>query len=275
MKHEVRALAFLREHGRAVDAAWASAVIGAGPIEDAMRELTRYQNPDGGFGNALEPDISAPQSQPFAVRLALHMVLSLGLSRETPLVMELERWLDERQDEDGCWRFPPQVKEFPLAPWFATWTFPSLNPALCLAGAATRAGIGSDRVLARVRTLFATMASVDQIPGGQFYDVLPFVEYIPWVDVPDQDVYLDALATEIVRTSEMGGYPDAGHFFDHAGPADGPIARRLPADLVPLQLYRLAGAQTEDGSWPSSYADHWRSLSTAAAIVTLRDFGYR
>ena len=36
--------------------------------------LRAYQNPDGGFGNALEPDLRGPDSQPVAVQHALEFL---------------------------------------------------------------------------------------------------------------------------------------------------------------------------------------------------------
>src|SRR4051794_41704468 len=42
-----------------------------GPPEPVAEALRPYQNSDGGFGNALEPDLRTPTSQPIAVNSAL------------------------------------------------------------------------------------------------------------------------------------------------------------------------------------------------------------
>src|SRR4051795_8969823 len=42
-----------------------------GPPERVAEALRPYQNSDGGFGNALEPDLRTPTSQPIAVNSAL------------------------------------------------------------------------------------------------------------------------------------------------------------------------------------------------------------
>ena len=268
-----RALSFLDAAERPVEATWARWTTDQGTREDVITALARYQNADGGFGQGLEPDIGAPSSNPFATRLALQILLALGVNSDEPMLARTTRWLEERQDEDGCWRLPSDVQEHPLAPWFAGWTFPSLNPALCLAGLATRLGIGSARHHARVRELFDRMASREEIAGAEFYTLLPYVEYVPWVEVPEQEAYLDALAAEIRSGLERGVYEDAGHFFEHVGPADGPLAKRLPSDLIAGQLDRLQSEQEADGGWPSPYAAHWRPWTTAAALSTLRSHG--
>src|SRR5207342_3720383 len=42
-----------------------------GSADAVIRSLRPYQNPDGGFGNALEPDRREPGSQPFAIQHVL------------------------------------------------------------------------------------------------------------------------------------------------------------------------------------------------------------
>jgi hypothetical protein len=268
-----RALTFLDSADRPVEAAWARWTNGQGTPEAVIAALAQYQNPDGGFGQGLEPDIGAPSSNPFATQLALQILLALGATGDVPLLARTVKWLEERQDEDGCWRLPGDVQEHPLAPWFAAWNFPSLNPALGLAGYAKRLGIGSERLHARVRRLWDRMASREEIAGAEFYTLLPYVDYVPWVEVPEQEEYLEALAAEIQSGLGRGVYEDAGHFFGHVGPANGPLARRLPADLIAGQLDRLEREQESDGGWPSPYAAHWRPWTTAAALANLRNYG--
>lgn len=270
MVNTERALTFLISAERPVEASWARWLVEGGSLDEVYLVLRRYQNPDGGFGNGLEPDVGAPSSNPFAARLAMGVLCSVGAPSGQPGVADLERWLDAEQGEDGCWRLPADAKDHPLAPWFAGWTFPSLNPALCLGGYATRIGIGSERMHARLRDLFVQMASIEEVASAEFYALLPYVEYVPWVEVSEGDVFLDAIALALTNNLAKGGYEDAGHFFGHLGPADGPLAARLPAAVIEAQLDRLAGEQEADGSWPSPYAAHWRPWTTVEALMTLR-----
>lgn len=265
-----RALAFLDEQGRPPELAWARARCANGPTSDVVSALRAYQNPDGGFGRSLEPDINAPHSQAFAARLAMHALISIGASADEPTVRQLEGWIETAQADDGDWPFPAGLDDHDLAPWFAAWTFPSLNPALCLAGAAARLGIGSPRLFARVRNLADRLASVEEIQTGGFYSLLPYAEYFPYLDHPQREPYLAAIADRIASDARAGAYDDAGHFFDHAGPADGELIRRLPTNVVDDQLDRLLAEQQPDGGWPSPYNPIWRSWSTAAALNTLR-----
>ena len=53
---------FIRSHGRPLDAALLSCQLFDGARDAVIREVARYQNADGGFGNALEPDLRTPAS---------------------------------------------------------------------------------------------------------------------------------------------------------------------------------------------------------------------
>lgn len=267
-----QALNYLENAGRPVEATWARAQTGNGNSHDVIAALATYQNADGGFGNRLEVDIHAPDSQPFAARLAMQVMISIGTAADDPVLQRLAIWLEQTQDEDGCWRFSPGVYAHEVAPWFAAWTFPSLNPALCLAGLSKQLRIGSDRLYSRVSTLVDQMASRDEIKTGEFYELLPYVEYFPFVAHPYRDEYLDALANRITTSAQNRNYADADHFFGHVGPAGGEIANRLDPALIQSQLTRLRDEQEADGGWPSPYSPDWRPWITASAIATLTSY---
>ncbi|MGH2531048.1 MAG: hypothetical protein ACRDJW_01965 [Thermomicrobiales bacterium] len=272
MMPQDKASAFLEQQGRPLEAAWARNVCAGGPRDAVITELATYQNEDGGFGRNLEVDIKAPDSQPFAARLALHVVHSVGANRNEPMLQRLEAWLDREQHEDGCWRFSPGVYEHELAPWFQAWQFPSLNPALDLAGAATRVGIGSERLHARVASLADRLASPEEVDSADFYTLLPYVEYFPWVDHPLREEFIERSVARIEQVAREGGYADAQHFFEHVGPPEGELARRLPPDLIANQLDRLRAEQQDDGGWPTPYDQGWRPWVTATNAITLQQY---
>ncbi len=270
MSAVARAIDFLMEEGRPIELAWVRERCAGGTRQEVLNALAPYQNPDGGFGRTLEPDIKAPVSNAFATRLALIVLLSVDAPAELEIVQRLAEWLEQTQSAEGDWPFSPEVYEGELAPWFAEWSFPSLNPALCLGGLATRLGIGSERLHARVRALAEEKSSMAEIAEGQFYSLLPYLEYYPWVDHPARDEFLDALATSIAAATERDGYDDAFHFFEHVNSGGPLIVARLPASLIAAQLARLREEQAEDGGWPTQYDPAWRSWTTAVAEVTLR-----
>jgi hypothetical protein len=240
-----------------------------GSSEDVLAALEAYQNNDGGFGNGLEVDIQASVSNPFAARLAMQILLSLRQPPKDPLVDRLGTWLNTTQAEDGDWHFAPEIYEAPLAPWFQGWTFPNINPACCITGLGNALGLLTPETVERTARLFGTQGSIDQARSGEFYEVLPYVEYFRSIDHPDRARYLDALAANTAETANNGTYADAGHFFDHALAAGPDLVRRLPPDLLSAQADRLLEEPAEDGGWPNPYSEAWRPLASAMATIAL------
>lgn len=88
------------------------------PLFDALQ---RYQNPDGGFGHALEPDLGCPQSSALATSVALQRLVAAGATAEHSLVRGAVAYLQETLDaHERVWRIVPDAAEgAPRAPWFA------------------------------------------------------------------------------------------------------------------------------------------------------------
>lgn len=242
--------------------------------ESVVEQLGAFQNDDGGFGRGLEVDIESPASNPFAARLAMTILLGLENRRPTSLESNLQRWLVANQDEDGDWHFSSETKSGNLAPWFAGWTFPSLNPACCLAGLANRLGIAAPDMLERVSLLFAGKATLDEARTGDFYTLLPYAEYAGGVIWTDRDSYLETIAGNIVEGAKAGTYADAGHFWDHVLGGGPDVAARIPQEVLSQNADRLLTEQAPDGGWPTPYNDAWRPFFTARACVTLAATGF-
>lgn len=261
------ALAFTESQGAALPSALIRHEWHGGTAEEVVAALAAYQNPDGGFGNRLEPDIHAPASNPFAARIAMQILRQLPQDSGTELRARLREWLIANQHEDGDWHFSDATKAEFLQPWFAAWEFPSLNPACCVAGLANSLGLATKEMVARTATLFAQKASLEQVRNGGFYDLLPYVEYSLGVALPEE--YLDAIATSIVSRAQAGEFEDADHFFTLAIGGSPEIMQRIPAALIAQFVDQLLGEQQEDGGWPTPYDDAWRVWTTANAMAIL------
>lgn len=263
------ALAFLKERGYPLGRTLIAYHWRDGAAPDVLDALAAYQNDDGGFGKGLEVDIASPVSNPFAARLAMQVLLSPRDRPSGALVDRLGTWLRETQAEDGDWHFAPEVYDAALPPWFAGWTFPSLNPACCVTGLAIRLGLDTPAMRERVARLFAERASFDDARTGEFYALLPYVEYVGFGDVDTRDSWLDAIAGNITDTASRGGYADASHFFEHALGGGPELTARIPADMLDAQVDALLAEGEADGGWPSPYDPGWRPWITAEALTVL------
>ena len=257
------ALAFVEQREAALPATMIRGLWLDGDTADVVSALSAYQNDDGGFGNRLEPDIHAPESNPFAARLAMQVMRTFPAADFGDIKAGLASWLQDNQAEDGDWHFSAATRAGFLQPWFAGWAFPSLNPACCIAGLATSLGIATPRMTARVADLFASMASAEAARTASFYELLPYVEYTLGVELPDD--YLDAIAANIATTGSE--FDDASHFFDMAMGGSSEITRRVPEELIARWTERMLQEPQEDGGWPTHYDDAWRCWFTATNLT--------
>src|SRR5512145_1438131 len=188
-----KAHTFLQAHGRDIDQARFEFHFGNLPQEKLLAALARYQNPDGGF-SSLEVDIAAPQSNPFAMELALLICLHAKVPGDHPLLQKAAAHLEATQDPDGGSRFVPEIYQHSLAPWFQGWVWPNLNPTCSLVSLLIELGLGSASLLAGVEKLFQQLAHLDGLTDGEFYDVRPYAYYfLPDWEHPQRDVYRSAL----------------------------------------------------------------------------------
>lgn len=264
----MRARAFLDDASYPLGTALIDHVAGNAPADQVIDALGAYQNPDGGFGRGLEVDIEAPVSNPFATRLAMSVLLALRNRPESELETRLGAWLGDNQNDDGDWHLSAETRAGNLAPWFAGWTHPNLNPACCLAGLAARLELGTSVLFERVAALFQSQASIERARTADFYTLLPYVEYMGGIAIPNRDAYLDAISQNITANASSI-YADAGHFWEHVLAAGPDLVRRLPTPLLDRMAEQLLGEQSEDGGWPSPYSPAWRPHVTAASAITL------
>ena len=92
---------------------------GAGDAAPVIASLRAYQNDDGGFGHALEPDLRGPSSQPVPLEHALQILDELG-GFEPEIVQRACEWLESVTTAEGGVPFVlPSVVEGPHASWWA------------------------------------------------------------------------------------------------------------------------------------------------------------
>jgi hypothetical protein len=262
-----RGVEFLRTGGFALEAAAVERVWFDGPDEAVVAGLTPYQNADGGFGRGLEVDIGAPDSNPFAACLALTYLRGLSGEGAEQMRARLGEWLSANQSDDGDWHFSEATRSGELAPWFASWQFPSLNPACNIAGLAAAQGVATTTILSRVAALFAEKASLDVVREGEYYDLTPYAEYSLTGTLPTE--FLDALVDTILRWAHEDRFEDAEHFFNLALRNAPAIAERMPAAVIERYVARALADQEEDGGWPSPYDAKWRPAASTATLEGL------
>lgn len=252
-----------------------------GGREPLMSALRAYQNEDGGFGHALEPDIRCPDSQPIAVEKALHILRAAG--PDAALLMRVCDYLETiTTAESGVPRLLPSALGYPRAPWWETGPNPpaALNPTAGIVGLLYGLGVAHPWVERAAAFCWR------HIEGGQVtdtHDLLTALRFLQHVTDRERagrafDSLTGAILAEAALDPQAGGYVKKP--LDWA-PTPDSLCRTLFSDeVIAAHLDALEARQQEDGGWPISWPavspageQEWRGFVTVEALRTLQAYG--
>lgn len=134
-----RARNFIYKNARPLDFARWKFLFENGSQEEVQSALVAYQNEDGGFGHALEPDCWNPNSSPVQTWVASRIINEINLEdKNHPLIQGILKYLASGVDFDGhTWLNSIESNnDHPHAPWWsydpgAEFTY---NPTASLIG---------------------------------------------------------------------------------------------------------------------------------------------
>ena len=115
---------WILRHARPLEAARFAIHFQNASTETFLALLAQYQNPDGGFGHALEPDSWDPHSTPYTTLKATRLLASIGFTDYShPLYQGALAYFRSGNGftAQGGWQFSmPTGNFYPHAPW---WTY--------------------------------------------------------------------------------------------------------------------------------------------------------
>jgi len=147
-----KARSFIYRNARPIDMARFQYHFEGGSQNAVLTALAAYQNEDGGFGHALEPDAWNPNSAPIQTWAATEILREIDFTDSThPLITGILRYLESGSHFDGhFWACTVGGNnDYPHAPWWHTESDSAChndyNPTACLAVFIIRfAGKGSE-----------------------------------------------------------------------------------------------------------------------------------
>jgi hypothetical protein len=255
-----------------------------GSAQDVVEALRPYQNMDGGFGNALEPDIRAPLSQPIPTWTALVILDEVGAFNDPIVARACDYFASITTAEGGVPFVMPTVRDFPRAPWWETDDNPqaSLNPTAAVAALLHKYHVAHAWLAPATDYCWRAIDGLQATNPYEMRAVIPFLDHVS--DRSRAQAAFTRLGQMmldqhlIALTPENDG--EAQTPLNYA-PTPQSIARGLFSDtVIEASLNTLAAAQQEDGGWSIGWPDwnpasavEWRGPLTIEALTTLRAYG--
>ena len=255
-----------------------------GQRQAVLEALRPYQNPDGGFGNGLEPDIRGPVSQPVPTWMALCILDEAGAFAD-PLVTRACDYLLTITTPDGGVPFVlPSVRDYPRAPWWETGDQPpaSLNPTAAIAGLLHKHRVEHPWLTAATEYCWRKLDEMERTDPYEMRAVLPFLDFVS--DRQRAENVFARVGPKILEQKLVALTPTTQndtHNPLNFAPRPQSLASRLFSDeVIETHVDALASAQQEDGGWQFNWlawnpasALEWRGVVTTEAVVTLRAYG--
>lgn len=118
-----KAIRYILENARPLELAIYKQFFDNESNQAVVDELSKFQNTDGGFGNALEPDFFNPNSSPIATNDAIITLCHVNaLDRDSDIVKGIVRYLaslDSFDEDKKRWLFAiDSNKDYPHAIWW-------------------------------------------------------------------------------------------------------------------------------------------------------------
>lgn len=286
-----RAKTFIYSHARLLDRMRFAYLFENGSKDRVVAALRVYQNEDGGFGHALEPDMRCPDSQPVTTEMGLHILQEVG-GFDSDLMDGVLTYLKTITLEDGGLpRATTQVNAYPHAPWWNTEKdgIPSLNPTGIIIGILLEQTQRSDFIKeswfqSHISFLWRSLEH-NQVPK-EYHDALQWISFLEHVDEKSERrvAYREVLDQwlsgphGIEKDEHAEGY--VHKVLDYAPTPNCYASRLVTEEEVTRHLEWLISTQQEDGGWSITFPavspageQEWRGWLTIERLKVLKAYG--
>lgn len=253
-----------------------------GSRDEVLAALTAYQNADGGFGNALEPDIRCPDSQPVPTQHALEFLDEVGF--DAAVVQRLcDYLLTITTAERGVPWLLPSALPYPRAPWWQTGANPpaALNPTAALVGLLHKHGVQHAWLAPATAFCWSKIAELQPTEIHDMGVAFTFLAYAPDRQRATQE--LDRLANALLASGLVADAQATGYVrrpLDWAPTPDHPLRAYFSATQIQANLDAILAEQQADGGWMISWPPlspacelEWRGWVTLATLRRLQANG--
>ena len=275
---------FIFSNARLLERRLFACLFKGGDPQRVLSTLRAYQNEDGGFGNALEPDKRTANSQPIDQEFALRVLDDIGF--DTPMALQICNFLETITVDGGVPFVLPTVRDAPRADWWNTDTDDppaSINPTASMAGLLHKYNVRHPWLERATDFCWQQIGHSQNPSGNDLLCIILFLEHVP--DRARAERVFDQISAQLLEGGQITYDPQAsGYVFmplEYA-PSPDSLCRRLFEDgTIQTHLEALARRQQADGGWPISWPAvspacelEYRGIVTIRALQTLKAYDY-
>lgn len=261
-----------------------------------LSELTKYQNEDGGFGNAIEPDLRMPNSSALGTSVAFQYLSEIGVNSKEQVVQKgIEYFTQTYNSELVGWEIiRPESNDHPHAPWWDyerslknfDWGNPSAEILGYLLKYRNLVNDGSliknvtDKALERLR----------EIDEPEFHEILDYLRLYENSDSVLQTKLFDLLANLIkkvvsINPTKWSAYSATPLTFVKS--PESPFATLFNKAILHKNIEHIVKGLVNDTHWEPNWdwageyseiwlqaKQEWSGKVTVDNMVLLKNFGW-
>lgn len=242
-----------------------------GSLDHVHRCFRAYRNEDGGYGHALEHDIRCPSSHPLALEYLLRVLRDSRIPIGD-LLDSAAAWIESVQDETGKLINPPDLHDYPYAPW---WSKDGQNEPDSIVGNLISFGKATEAIIEKTRLWVQKNRTIEHIQSEEWLFMLyhAYDYFMNDLDFPHGTAHREATIARIIELIKSAPEEQYGSIFMFAPQPDSEIAKRIP-EIIQQALDVIESQQEEDGSWHDQHnLAQWFPMTTINNLLTLKRYG--
>ena len=297
-----RAIAYLKTRARSLERALYCCHFEEGSEDAVVNELLRFQNTDGGFGHALEPDVRTPSSSALATGIALRTIVELDCPEGDELVPSAIDYLLSSLDRKTLtWRVVPyDANNFPHAPWWhdedgrlaKTFDDFEIIPRVLILGSLNAYAALMPRELLEQLTHTA-IGVISELPilgtgGGSDLEYVAYLASAPGLPPASHDLLTERVVTAVPKAVVTDPAKWSGYCLTplRATPRPTSLGAGAIREALDAHLDWTINHQAADGAWDPTWSwfgnypdvwpdakQAWRGILTLETLLSLREFG--
>lgn len=244
--------------------------------------MKAYQNPDGGLGHALEPDVRCSESQPLFAEIGLMALRDAGV-RDAALALSICDFMQDVSNDAGLAPILlPSAFKAPRAEHWRSAGEPDLNPNAAICGLLHWQRVEHPWLSLATEACSRLVMSQSEPDAHALRCATRFVENLPTGG--EADTLAAAIAVKLPGSRWYIADPaEEGYGLSPLEFATSPESRwrsMFTEDQIEAHLDHLESLQQEDGGWPISWdapgpagTAEWRAHVTLNAVRTLAAYG--